>query len=532
MRELDFIYRWLPPTAVRNVYLPATNGHPRNTTQDLGKGRKRRRRPVDETEFYQFIITYFVGILARKGRLAQYPAEYLAMQRYLMGKVRFAEIFASCRWTPLDVRHMHEDFNHRVPLLLKIGSVLVIDETLLAYFGTDALREEILRHIKPKPHDFGLLGYRVVVRLRHSGARVVLVIVPVVPDEKWTPTTAALKMINILREISTGSAHYVMDSAFATVELIEELRLIDAAVSLSLKENRTAGFAPIYQLATTDLREGEVRSYQYQHFLFQARRKASTSPKGGSDLHVVLSTGWRTADAVEPPIKRLFKFKTARNLYLDEDTQSLAIAFSVNEYKDKRDLILHALGWDVLAPPPNRDGRVVWNREGLLKMKVDLLRDLHVRTKHCKRSSSKDRGELVEDLMEHHPALNAAAPLHLSRPALPKDIIGLRQHVGLELSDSAPILDFYSSEYGAVDEVNQEIYRSILLNCHRSWERLLGFSVIHALCMNAWAECEETRVDLASHDRQGRRLPQAQVKRQCFSMFMFAAAQQWVAGKK
>ena len=56
----------------------------------------------------------------------------------------------------------------------------------------------------------------------------------------------------------------------------------------------------------------------------------------------------------------------------------------------------------------------------------------------------------------------------------------------LSLSARSGVLDFYSAEYGAVDETNQEIYRSLALNCHRSWTKLLGFSVLHALLMNAW----------------------------------------------
>ena len=39
---------------------------------------------------------------------------------------------------------MHDDFNRRAMELFKVGVVITIDETLLAYFGTDAELQELL----------------------------------------------------------------------------------------------------------------------------------------------------------------------------------------------------------------------------------------------------------------------------------------------------------------------------------------------------------------------------------------------------
>ena len=66
--------------------------------------------------------------------------------------------------------------------------------------------------------------------------------------------------MNLVREHQLGGAHFVMDSAFATVELLDELRRLSASVSLSLKSNRTAGFGALYDLATHGLAHGEVRT--------------------------------------------------------------------------------------------------------------------------------------------------------------------------------------------------------------------------------------------------------------------------------
>ena len=164
-------------------------------------------------------------------------------------------------------------------------------------------------------------------------------------------------------------------------------------------------------------------------------------------------------------------------------------------------------------------------------MKVPLLRDLHAISGAGGGASKKSSSVLIKEILAHHPHALRSQPPTLDRQPLPKDIVALRQHVGQAASISAPVLDFYSSEYGAVDQVNQEIYRSILLSGHHSWEKLLGFSVLHALCMNAWAECVEARAVRASRDAQGKRVPAAHTEHQSFAEFMFAACKQFVARK-
>ena len=267
-------------------------------------------------------------------------------------------------------------------------------------------------------------------------------------------------------------------TAFATVELLDELRRLSASVSLSLKSNRTAGFGALYDLATHGLAHGEVRTYSVDHYLLQARRQRSESAKGGEDLHVVLSSGWRTDIPRDRPIKRLFDYNTVVHLYLNASASDLSLAFKCPTYTSKRDLLLQVTNWDVLAPPPNAAGRIEWTEESLGKMRLDLLRD---------GSSKKKIGVLVKEIAAHHPHVAPPGPSAVPGRAKPKDIVGLRQFVGVEPSLSAAVLDFYSHEYGAVDKVNQEIYRSILLSGHHSYEKLLGFSVLHAICMNAWA---------------------------------------------
>ena len=496
--------------------------------EHMGRARHKRRNSVTLDEFYQFFFHYFLDILIAKDRFKKNRDEPLAVLHSLKRTTRFEEISAACAWTAADVQKMHDDFNRRAMELFKIGVIVTIDETLLAYFGIDAKVQELLRLIPGKPHDFGLLGYRAVALLSHSRARAILVILPQLPSAKWTPTGAALRIMNLVREQQAGSAHFVMDSAFATTELLDELRRLAAAVSLSLKSNRTAGFGALYDLATHGLAAGEVRTYSVDHYILQARRKQSESAKGGEDLHVVLSSGWRTDIPHDLPIKRLLNYDTVVYLYLNEPASELSEAFKCPTYTSKRDLLLRATNWDVLAPPPNRAGRIEWTEENLKKMRVQLLRDLHAETPHCSGSSRKNAGTLVQEIVAHHPHVEPLGPSAVAGHAKPKDIIGLRQWVGVEPSHSAAVLDLYSHEYGAVDKVNQEIYRSILLSGHHSYEKLLGFSVLHAMCMNAWAACLEARALRLGHNPQGRRVAPGQAKQQSFAKFMLAACKQFV----
>ena len=365
--------------------------------------------------------------------------------------------------------------------------------------------------------------------LSHSRARAILVILPQLPTSKYSPTGAALRIMNLVRNEQLGGAHFVMDSAFATTEMLDELRRLSASVSLSLKSNRTAGFGALYDLATNGLAQGEVRTYSVDHYILQARRQRSESAKGGEDLHVVLSSGWRTDIPHDQPIKRIFGYNTVIHLYLNASASDLSLAFKCPLYTSKRDLLLQVTNWDVLAPPPNDAGRIEWTEKSLKKMRLQLLRDLHSETPHCSGSSGKKTDVLVEEIVAHHPRVAPPGPSAVAGHAKPKDIVGLRQYAGVEPSQSAAVLDFYSHEYGAVDKVNQEIYRSILLSGHHSYEKLLGFSVLHAICMNAWAACLEERAVRLGHNPQGRRVAPAQAKQQSFAKLMLAACKQFVA---
>ena len=243
----------------------------------------------------------------------------------------------------------------------------------------------------------------------------------------------------------------------------------------------------------------------------------------------MLSSGWRTEIPRDRPIKRLFDYNTVVHLYLNASASDLSLAFKCPTYTSKRDLLLQVTNWDVLAPPPNAAGRIEWTEESLGKMRLDLLRDLHTETPHCSGSSKKKIGVLVKEIAAHHPHVAPPGPSAVPGRAKPKDIVGLRQFVGVEPSLSAAVLDFYSHEHGAVDKVNQEIYRSILLSGHHSYEKLLGFSVLHAICMNAWAACLEERAARLGRNPQGRRVAPAQAKQQSFAKFMLAACKQFVA---
>ena len=220
-------------------------------------------------EMWRYIMRYMLESLEAKGRIKHRAAEVEELIHQLIGNERADEISPSCNWTELDVEKMHLDFNERVPLLISLGSVFTIDETVLAYFGLDARIMDILRLFPKKPHDFGLLSYRASVRLHYTKGRIIVAILPITPGQNYTPTSAALAIMDLLADAVRHVPHYVMDSAFAE----ELVQWREVAVSLSLKENRTAGFGPLYELVTEDLPLGETRTYAVNNVVIQAQKK-------------------------------------------------------------------------------------------------------------------------------------------------------------------------------------------------------------------------------------------------------------------
>jgi hypothetical protein len=524
--------QWLPPDIVQHHYLSFINPVMAQRAKNMGQARRNHRSAVAVIDFYCFLSRYWLTILLEKGRLRHHIKHVEDLQKELMGKERYEEIYACCDWTPERIKVLHDDFNLRAPTLIVLGSIIVIDETLLAYFGADGKIDEILRLFPGKPHDYGLLGYRGVAKLLVTRSRVIVHIIPILPDAKYTPTGAALAIIKRLRANQRGTPHFIMDSAFATEEMLAELKRMDAAVSLSLKCNRSAGYTPVYEMATMELAPGETRSYSVDGYILQASRLTSKSKEGGLPYHVVLSNGWRSVTDPNPPVKRLLSYKSVRTLYKCEDDASLAEFLQVPNVGSKRDMILTKTHWDVLAPPPGPDGQIHWTAQSLEAMGLDLLRDLHLITRKCTGGSKKNVAQLVKDILEHHPVAQLPHLQASQKHPRAVDIVALREHVGLHNSKSSDVLKFYSQEYGAVDETNQEIYRSILLRYHRSWTKLAGFSVLHAIFMNAWSSFVEADIYAQTHDRLGMRLDVAIPSHQAFNEYMWDLCMQVAERKK
>lgn len=534
--ELDFIFWWLPNEPFDELYLRPMNQQMQIRHDNKGAARRPHRGQVSRDQFWRFILRYMLENLQAKGRTKGQAAAVERLKARLLGQERAEEISASCNWTEAVIEKMHLDFNARVPLLVDLGSVFIIDETILAYFGLDAQLKEILRLFPKKPHDFGLLSYRATVRLHHTKGRIIVSILPITPGKNYTPTSAALAIMDLLARSVRHPPHFIMDSAFATEELFSDVQSREGAVSLSLKENRAAGFGPLYRMATADLPVGETRTYVVNDIVIQAQRKKSASAKsqedGSGHLHVVLSTGWHTPTSHSSAIKRLGKLRKAQDLYLDWTESQLRILLrfepQLGQFPSARDMIRERTGWDVLAPEADPSGSVRWTEEALMKLPNEILADILREQAPTVPASGKNKTDLVHFIL----AARKKAGLRLDpapkRKIQARDIVSLREQIGSAPSPHSPVLDFYSAEYGAVDETNQEIYRSIALNCHRSWTKLLGFSVLHALLMNAWADHREWRYARSLHDAHGRRIAGARDTDKGFAAFIIAAAEQLV----
>lgn len=175
-------------------------------------------------------------------------------------------------------------------------------------------------------------GFSAIVPVLAFPARVTVALAPIIPGHSYTPTAAALHLIQMIRVWQRGSAHFVMDSAFATEEMVNSARSMNVAVSLSMKSNRTAGYAPVYELATSRLEPGEARSYAFDGYIMQTRCAAKPHKRGGLPVHAVLSSGWRTPPHGSAPIKRLLDYVSVKTLYLNNTCSGVPL----REYQKNR----------------------------------------------------------------------------------------------------------------------------------------------------------------------------------------------------
>jgi len=203
------------------------------------------------------------------------------------------------------------------------GTVSTVDEAVWSYFSRIANKEEKLRFLKNKPHDFGLLCYLHSQPLHYSELPVVLAFEAVFLDDPPTPIIALNRLrATLLRAGAQLSADHitVTDSLWSYPAHFNQYLNLGQKVVVSVKEN--SGTIPIelLNLASRDLPIGNSRTYYDGKLVLQVVQTAD---------HVtsVLTTAARVRGEAELSLCRLLTYASAKALFENETPASLIKAY-------------------------------------------------------------------------------------------------------------------------------------------------------------------------------------------------------------
>ena len=405
-----------------------------------------------------------------------------------------------------------------------MGDTITIDETMLQHFSKAARQAKELHFMPKKPHPYGLKQFRAVTLLCHTNKRAILSILPVKPPTNYTPTQAALEIIEQVQPHVQQNLHVILDSAFCTLELVAALHHKPVTVSLSFKPNNLLEYSELYNTAIEGLRAEQTRRYRCDEWIIEAHHVKEKPKENHSGIQSVISNAWEADIKTPEPIRRLLTYNIAATLWLESNDIELAIVLGQPVGTAKRDSILNKLRWDPILPPPDASGRQAITQVSLAPMRKKQIVALHAFLQ-CQPPVGKKKENYIEAILKHPQPQSEHQHVAARTRASATDVSSLRTKIGQVADDSHQLIDFYNHHYGLVDQTNEEIYRSILLADYKSYIKLRTFSILHALIVNAWACFQD---DTASHPHQNdTNQPKSAVH--SFREFVLALANQLLA---
>lgn len=515
---------------LRNLSLKATTAVLRN---DGAQSTRCTRHEVSEREAWLHLASY----LARHLKVAHPDfadtANLLQETDTALYQARRKAINAACSFSEETIIRMYDYFNDLTPHCAFAGSVVTIDETMIAYYGRDGKLVGIWRRIPEKPHQKGLIQYRAVMYLRHSHRRLIYHMHPTLPSRRDTPSAAAIAIAQTVAPHAPGGLHVFLDSGFATHEVFQALPALNVAYTICVKGQLVGEFGALVAASTDSLPTGTVRTFEYNNQIIQSISKPKNADHASPYVTSVVTTGYRAtgADRVRH-YSRIGTYDNAVSLYLRNDLGSLHRLAPDIRADTRRDFILAWTHWDPLAPAPNPLGHQRFTREGLSNMDNTRLADLIGIIPGCRAASAMNKEQMVNEIAVHHPAMELYGNLGEKTTATAGDILDLRSQLGTATTENGLAIANYDRYKGAVDLSNEDLYRHIVLSHHGNYRRLLSFSVVHAMVLNAWACYDEHRLEVARRHDPHLSTTELHGRRTTFPSFVLRAARQLIAENK
>jgi hypothetical protein len=421
---------------------------------------------------------------------------------------RYQTMVAAFELSELEVGAAFLDHRQRLSNLIHTGSVLAIDETILASNSKEAKRCGMMRWLPGKPHPKGYFINMGVQKLRLSK-------LPLILDAECKFNFQSLSMEHALLAIVSrlegqfGRSFLVLaDSGFPASKLIgRPIKGLGSKFICSVSTSYLSGSLRYLSEAMTKCTPLHRKALLFN----QERGLAAFGHHEKTYTQVLVTNACRVAD-VTPPVCYPYPMSF-------DQAAALAVNFSVEEMVRSLDFpapspwesvgyerypskyLLKLTGQDICSPL-NVDGFV--SEESLRPLSLDAIRGIadYCKIKHLGRK----RSDLIKDILQRHP--KAKPPEVPSGPEARKRHLQLNvatnksaEHLEIDgnriteqlfaETEEPDFVKIYRQNYGLEDRFNSKLYayfdQSRCRNAHSKYTWLYFY-----ICLwNSWALLKE-----------------------------------------
>jgi hypothetical protein len=462
---------------------------------------------IDVDTWWNFFVTFMLDNYPNAHKLKEETDAYVALKKGGLGVNRQKFVSSAHNINDAELSALISSINTQFLRVFQPGTTICVDEALYSYHGGDMRAAGIDMLMPHKPHKYGLLSYYGTAKLTYSKIAIAFCVEPRTVDNKLAPDAALKQIVRRTLDHTGRGIHVVADSGFFASKTIEALRsysLRDVCATIAINAGSNSGYKPIYDAGKEHLPAKQARTLWDGSVLFQL------SVRDDGHVTAVATTNWHPKNAASAGPMVQISYKTAKTMY-QEDTVPAIIRLGglppEAALQDKITILRMATGWDVRYPEASTPAEQ--RSENLTKSDLSGMQRWQLELFSRSLRGAGNVSEKTVDQLKDHIILYRGKPSRRSSPAdppsSPKDELARRQSQMLtDRSDQAPVVDFYSSHYGFIDQIDRAYYATFDPACCKCYQKLFLMSNLWLMLRSAWATNEERKRSRAVeiHKRQ------------------------------
>jgi hypothetical protein len=508
--ELVFAREIFTDSFLRASFLPLVNVQLMRAGQNRGEEWKRKCNDVAVPTFWKFFGRFLLENLISCGSVPKNRVvEVDALRRGLLGEGRFERISAALDIDPDHVDGLQQAVRNQLLRLFQLGNEATCDESLLAYHGQDMRDLNIDMCYPAKPHDYGLVNYLLISKVKHSDRCIVVEVQSRLPAAKTAPQATMLQMARRLLDRGVEHLHVTADSGFRPQDTPHQLCGERLSCTIAFKETTSADLAALHSVGTEGLLSGHGRTYTRDML---GTTLVTSFRRNIEHYSSVISSAYTIAEHAAPRPSRVGSYEFAQDMFNKLSAAEICALFNVDgraHLGDVPALIKSVTGWDVLLPPvttPNqRQEDVPITKESLSSMQKPALQLMANQIKATRAGATNSKDKIIESILKHHADAQLARPPPAAAARDTRNLLALQSAVRGPTTDDLPVCTLFSERYGFVDQFDRQLYAIYHLASMRTWVKVFVGSYLYMMLFNAWAAHDE-QVAQRHHDAQRGRL--------------------------